>query len=293
MADDADAADDADEDARDSLADLAVSVRDRLNAQQTGSQTEEESTPGPEIDTELESLADETEAPPEGASAQTPIDSGSTRDETATKGARSTTSVDRLDVAGDNVLVLGPLRGSGPEKTCIELLECQVPDRDTVLFISVTRDVQDTLELLQHNVEGPPGKVGLVQVGSQEGQATETSVRMSGNEYDVDVTGLSDTSDLPRLGIMISRRLDELPEGAGQTVVCLHSLTDFLQYVDTQRLFRFMHVLLGKFASADAVTHVHMDPESHDTQTVNLFSTLFDTIAEVERDGSIGVRRVD
>jgi len=52
-------------------------------------------------------------------------------------------------------------------------------------------------------------------------------------------------------------------------------------YVDIERLFRFLHVFTSQIQSKGWLGVFSVDPESHDDQTINTISQLFDGVLEV------------
>jgi hypothetical protein len=94
---------------------------------------------------------------------------------------------------------------------------------------------------------------------------------------------------LTGLGIQISEILQQWQNNDNRSVACFHSLTALLQYSDVQTVYKFLHVLTGRFATAGVAAHFHLDPGAHDDQTINTLKSLFDGIAEFG-DGEWSVR---
>lgn len=96
----------------------------------------------------------------------------------------------------------------------------------------------------------------------------------------VSVRAVSSPADLTDLGISVNAFLSEWAGDGNRTVVCFHSVTTLLQYVDLQRAFRFFHLIAGRVREVDGLAHYHVDPSAHDDRTVNTLTTLFDGVAE-------------
>ncbi|MCL9813153.1 DUF7504 family protein [Natranaeroarchaeum aerophilus] len=92
------------------------------------------------------------------------------------------------------------------------------------------------------------------------------------------VEELSDPADLSTTGIAISSFLDD----EGGTVVCFHSLTALLEAVETEQLFRFLHVLTSRVHAADAIGQFYLDPARTDDRTIYKLRSGFDTVVETD-----------
>lgn len=189
-----------------------------------------------------------------------------------------------------NILVLGPLRGTAEDRCCLNLLSGVATDPRNILFVTLTRSVDDRLETWRRRMEDAPANMTVLSLGEQtRTSGVKETVTVKDGPDDVTITSLADPSDLTRLGITLTDQLSALPdEGAGSSI-CVHSLTSLLQYVDARRLFRFLHILQKKVDTVGAVAHYHMDPDTHDQQTVSVFETLFETVVRTTEDGDIEV----
>jgi hypothetical protein len=87
------------------------------------------------------------------------------------------------------------------------------------------------------------------------------------------------------LGIKLSQCLSAWEGDANRTTVRFDSLTTLLQFAELKRVFRFVHVLLGRIDSANAVGYFHLDPAAHGDQTLATLRGLFDAVYELE-DGT-------
>lgn len=188
-----------------------------------------------------------------------------------------------------DVLVLGQLRRSLDDQVCGSFLRHAPLGERNVLFVSLTRPAEDRLRVLREQAGERPPAVSVVSGTDQfEAATTETTTAdEDGNRVTVDT--IDDPSDLPKLGITISRAVKEWDDAGVGTVVCFHSLTALLQYADRQRVFRFLHVLQDRLEAVDAVTHYHMDAAAHDRQTLATLRPLFDAVVEVGPGGDATV----
>jgi hypothetical protein len=189
-----------------------------------------------------------------------------------------------------NVLLLTSTLSSADNEACIDLLTVTEPERENVLSITFTQSADDRLSLWQSYVDDLPAQAGIVTVDVMTRSAASDTVSPSQPiPTPIAVESVSDPSDLTGFAIEISKFLSTWEGVPNQTVVCFHSLTQLLQYADLQRVFRFLHVLTGRLESAGAVAHFHLDPQTHDEQTLGALSQLFDVIVEHE-DGEYTIR---
>jgi hypothetical protein len=101
----------------------------------------------------------------------------------------------------------------------------------------------------------------------------------------IDYAAIRDPGDLTRIGIIITRTIDDWARSEGPIAACFESLTMYLQYVGEQQLFQFLHILLSKLRQSDAAAHFHIDPSAHEPHVINTFGHLFDGTITVEDSG--------
>lgn len=199
---------------------------------------------------------------------------------------------DPLEAAFDanHVLVLGPLSKRQTDDICIDLCTPAPPTQVDVAFVSLTRTSEDLIEHWREHESVLPANMALLCVGDQAKSADSASM-VSGHNAPTEITvkSTADPSDLTRLGLAIVNSLSDWEDSDNQTVLCVHSLTAFLQYVDPQRLFRFFHLLQARIDRLGGFAHYHMDPNAHNKETIGIFTTLFDTVVRVNDDDSITV----
>lgn len=197
-----------------------------------------------------------------------------------------------LEAAFDanHVLVLAPLQDEVTDDICIDLCTPAPPTQVDVAFVSLTRTSDDLIEHWRDHESVLPATMALLCTDDQTRSADSAStVSRHDTPTQITVKSISDPSDLTRLGITIVNTLSDWEDSANQTVLCVHSLTGFLQYVDPQRLFRFFHLLQTRIDRLDGFAHYHMDPSAHSPETVGIFTTLFDMVVRVREDGRIEV----
>ena len=189
------------------------------------------------------------------------------------------------------ILVLAPSPGSHDDEACLDLLTVTEPTHESVLSVTVTQTAEERVQRWDTHIDTWPAQMGIISTGEFTRSATATTSSAHHLTGPLEIETVSDPADLTGLGITINKFLSEWADREQQIVVCIHSLTPLLQYVDLQGLFRFLHVLIGRFRTQDAVAHFHLDPNAHDAQTVNILTQLVDTVVELEAEGKWIVRQ--
>ncbi|WP_458207495.1 DUF7504 family protein [Haladaptatus sp. NG-SE-30] len=182
-----------------------------------------------------------------------------------------------------SVLVLASSRSAATDETCIELLTQAPPEQENVLWVTFTRSPDTCLQDWLSHAGERPANLRFVSVGETVRSMAATSPAQ-GTTTEAVIDAVSNPGDLTGLGIKVSEALQQWYGNGNQTVVCFHSLTSLLQYSDVQTIYKFLHVLTGRFATARVTAHFHLDPGAHDAQTINTLKTLFDAVVELDGD---------
>lgn len=182
-----------------------------------------------------------------------------------------------------NVLVLAPTHDDRGEAVCIDLLTPSPPDRENVLWVTLTDSPDGRLGVWrEHLGDVLPADLRFVDVGEgTRSAATRSSVGVE----ELVVETVSSPRDLTTLGVRITNVIADWDDDA-QGVLCFDSLTSLLQYVDLEQAFQFMHVLTQTVRSAGGLAHYHMDPGAHDEQALNTIKTLVDDVVEPDEYGA-------
>lgn len=189
-----------------------------------------------------------------------------------------------------NVLLLAPALEPAADEACMRLLTPIPPEAETVLYVTFTNSADDRLSHWRAYANGPPAGAGVVCVGEL---ARSAGAIADGAEAGINTTvgieTVTDPADLTGIGIAINQFVEKWTDDDRKIVVCFDSLTTLLQYADLERIFRFLHVLTGRFRSTGALAHYHMDPTAHDEGTQNTLKAVFDAVVAVDDDGSLSV----
>ncbi|MFC4548679.1 MULTISPECIES: DUF7504 family protein [Halorussus] len=182
---------------------------------------------------------------------------------------------------GTSILLLSPSLDEATDDACLDLLTLDRPRAENVLWVTYTRSPDSCVQDWLSHAGEQPNNMRFVSVGetTRSAAAAPSDGRDVGGEL---VETLSSPGDLTGLGIKLSEILKEWSAADADTVACFHSLTALLQYADLQTVYKFLHVLTGRFEAAGVTGHFHLDPDACDAQTVSTLTSLFDTV--VERD---------
>nr|WP_197409660.1 hypothetical protein [Haloferax profundi] len=153
------------------------------------------------------------------------------------------------------------------------------------LIISIDRPPEEQLDTLQRLQSDAVETQVLIDARSYAGSDTRDKY---GDQ--VDVLRVSKPSDLRRIGILTTKVLTRWDNAGVPISVCFQSISNLLDAVtDTQRVFRFLHILHGRIRAADAHAYFYFDSTRHDEQTTRTFYSLFDSVLEFDADGSLAV----
>lgn len=173
---------------------------------------------------------------------------------------------------GTNLLLSGPAM-SGKRTLLLELLARGAADGEGSVLVTSRDPADDVVAEYEETLDGDPGFLRLVDCVSTQ----------SGSARDGDrVRYVSTPGDLTGMGIEFSEVASSAhDEGFDRLRVGFDSLSPLLMYVDIERLFRFLHVFTSQIQSQGWLGVFSIDPESHDDQTINTISQLFDGVVEM------------
>lgn len=189
-----------------------------------------------------------------------------------------------------SILLLAPSLGAHDEEACIELLDPGASSRVDLLATTFIKSPEERLHVWRRTNGENLGEVAFICVGDMTRSVAAQATGTAPVSDDIVIDTLTSPSDLTGLGILLTERLDTLRKEGNRTVVCFHSVTALLQYVDLRRAFRFLHVLINRVEAAGAIAHFHMDPGAHDQRAVSTITSLTDAVVEVDDAGQWTIR---
>lgn len=173
---------------------------------------------------------------------------------------------------GTNLLLSGPAM-SGKRDLLMQLLARGNRDGEGAVIVTSRDPAKEVVGDFEDAVGSEAGFLRAIDCVSAQSGSTTDGDRV---QY------VSSPGDLTGMGIEFS----EVARSAGDSGVerlrvGFDSLSPLLMYVDLQRLFRFLHVFTSQIQSQGWLGLFSVDPESHDDQTINTISQLFDGVVEV------------
>ncbi len=190
-------------------------------------------------------------------------------------------------LAGTNILIKGsPL--TGKKSLALDILAAGVEDGESAIIVttkdSATRILRDFEKRTPY--EGRP--VAVVDCVTRQQGLDEARA-------DNRVKYASSPTDMTGIGINLSEFLQTFhrDQGIEKNRIMVHSLSTLLMYADLQTVFRFLHVFTGRIQSVDGLGVFCIDSTSHDNQTMNTLTQLFDGVIELSEDEPPAVRLAD
>jgi hypothetical protein len=198
----------------------------------------------------------------------------------ATRGHRDEAAV--LVDPPANVLCRAPSMSRGATEVCPTVGS---PEEMNLLLVSLSGDPDRRLDAWRRH-GGIPRKVAVLSVEQARGAAAAdgTASTAGPDGSTVSTTAVSEVSDLTGIGIKVNQCLSAWEDDDVPTVVCFDSVTTLLQYVDTRRAFRFLHVLSRRVRSVGGLGHYHVDPGAHDDQTLATVEGVFSDVYRYDEE---------
>ncbi|PSP44600.1 hypothetical protein BRC63_02350 [Halobacteriales archaeon QH_10_70_21] len=181
-----------------------------------------------------------------------------------------------------NVLVLASSLDESARESYYRSLLPEGLSTVDVLAVDYRRTPEQHLDEWRRYTEDQPHRYGIICVDETAQGFGRGAVRPGA------VACVENPMDLTGVGIKVGNYLKS--HGGADTVVTFDSLTALLQYVDLERAFRFLRVLVDRVRTVEALAHYHVDPNAHDDEVLATLSALFDAVARFD-DGGWDVRR--
>lgn len=188
---------------------------------------------------------------------------------------------------GSNLLIRGPAL-TGKRALALDVLADGTTEGDGAIIVTTKDNADRILEDYTKRVSYQERPVAVVDcVTRQQGvNDVRDDKRIKYASSPVDMTGI---------GIKLSEFLQAFygERGIERNRIMVHSLSTLLMYSDLQTVFRFLHVFTGRIQSVDALGLFCIDSTSHDDQTMNTLTQLFDGVITTSEDAEPTVRLAD
>jgi len=186
-----------------------------------------------------------------------------------------------------NCLLLAPSIGGSERSNCLELLSKHNFETTKLIHVLYRESATDRHEMVERHFHEHPDESAVITVESSD----PSGMGSSNTPSDYYVESLTDAGDLTGLGIALNDCLSEWHAEGIELGLCFDSLSVLLQYADFERVFKFLHTLTGKLADVTATAHFHLDPVAHNDREVAQLRQVFDSVVEVDEDGTRTVSR--
>lgn len=190
---------------------------------------------------------------------------------------------DELDAlpAGTSLLLSGPSMVGKRDLAIRMLADDENQTDDGVLLVTTKDDASAIVREFERLVSGfDPDRVGLIDCS---GSADRDALREVATEH------VGSPADLTGISIGAAKLTKQFSErGISDVRHGLVSVSTLLQYLDTETVFKFLHVYTNRVQSSDGLAVFTIDSSSHDAQTVNTMTSEFDGVVQL-RETTEGV----
>lgn len=188
---------------------------------------------------------------------------------------------------GSSLLVVGEVPDSAAVQACHWMLgDDSVRDRRR-LFVLTAPDqpgVDDRLSTSPARLH-PETTTLVTWTADSRSAVTSVPARPPEPPYDEIEPVRVESDRLAEVGITVSSEIEAFEETAGglspsELRLCFDSLAALAAEYDHEKLFRFLHVLIGRVRSVRAMAHFHF-PVAYDSTVVKTLEPLFDATVEL------------
>ncbi|AHG04536.1 hypothetical protein HALDL1_13785 [Halobacterium sp. DL1] len=179
--------------------------------------------------------------------------------------------------AGTNIVVVGPSM-SGKQALALELLAAGYEDGDGILCISTESAEKVYTDLERHVDSLDRDRVGIVDTSGGDGT----------DLLDATIESISSPGDLTGISVSMAKLFRHFEDrGVSDIRYGLISISTLLQYLDSSKVFRFLHVYTKRIEETGGLGIYTLSNDSHDQQVVNTITGQFDGVIEL-RDTDSG-----
>lgn len=190
----------------------------------------------------------------------------------------------KLKQDGASLLVVGDIFEQASLDVCTQMLGDETLSTRRRLFITTDADLPAVLDRLPTLTTQPTAKAAKQIIWSETVRSTAAPVESRQLSIPAkQVTG----ERLANLGIAISEaiaKFNTIADGLApaELRICFDSLESLLSAYDHDRVFRFLHILIGRIQSVNAMAHFHL-PLPWQSKVVQTFAPLFDATVELRQ----------
>lgn len=180
---------------------------------------------------------------------------------------------------GTNLLVVGPAM-VGKQRVTLQVL-AQAPQYEQASVLVTTSTLADKIER-RYREYAPTADLSHLRIVD----ATGIDAASSADPDSRCTHAVSSPADLTGIGIGIT----ENAQAAGDRRVRLGflSISMLLQYMDSERVFSFLHVLTNRVSQSGYLGVFTFDPSAHEQQTIHTIKSLFDAVVRLDETDAGG-----
>ncbi|WP_313694816.1 DUF7504 family protein [Halorarum halobium] len=135
------------------------------------------------------------------------------------------------------------------------------------------------------HVPGTRSRVAVVIVGDFVRSRTSEPDSAPETPENLTIRSIGRPSDLTALGLSVHEQLSVWADADRPTTVRVSAIEQLLDEVETARLFRFLHLLVGRVRLDGGRGRYFVDPERVDRTALRTLEPLFDAVVTVEENG--------
>ena len=183
-----------------------------------------------------------------------------------------------------NILLLAPSPHPSDLNICTDILAIRPEEQFNIWSLGITLSADDRITHWHDRVGRTPSEFKVVTTGDPRIPPAGDHGHDHGaaGALDPEVVTLSDPGNLTKIGVELTNSLTEWGANDHKTMVCIHSITALMQYVEVKSVFKFLHEIKNEVDRANGVAHYHMDPYAHDEATIGKVKQIFDTVIRID-----------
>jgi len=172
---------------------------------------------------------------------------------------------------GTNLAIVGPSM-TGKRELALQLLAAGYETGDGILCITTDSARTVCRDLERHVVSLDRNRVGVVNASGSADR----------DLLDATIENVSSPSDLTGISVSTAKLFKHFEErGITDVRYGLISISTLLQYLSSQKVFKFLHVYTRRIDQTDSLGIYTFDNDSHDPQIVNTITGQFDGLIEL------------